>query len=57
MDGATVSGNSLAADVFFRLHAITGESKWYGLYEKLLSAIAARAEEYPAGACFGLGVL
>ena len=57
MDGATISGNSLAADVFFRLHAITGEAKWRELYEKLLAAIAARTAEYPAGACYGLGVL
>jgi uncharacterized protein YyaL (SSP411 family) len=57
MDGATISGNSLAADVFFRLHAITGEAKWRDLYEKLLSAVAARAAEYPAGACYGLSVL
>ena len=57
MDGATISGNSLAADVFFRLHAITGEAKWRDLYEKLLSSIAARAAEYPAGACYGLAVL
>jgi len=57
MDGATISGNSLAADVFFRLHAITGEAKWRDLNEKLLSAIAARTAEYPAGACYGLGVL
>ena len=52
-----VSGNALAADVFFRLNAITGEAKWRDLYEKLLSAIAARAAEYPAGACYGLAVL
>ena len=57
MDGATISGNALAADVFFRLHAITGEAKWRDLYEKLLSTIAARAAEYPAGACYGLAVL
>lgn len=57
MDGATISGNSLAADVFFRLYAITGEAKWRDLNEKLLSAIAARTAEYPAGACYGLGVL
>ena len=57
MDGATISGNSLAADVFFRLHAITGDAKWRDLYEKLLSAISARAAEYPAGACYGLAVL
>jgi uncharacterized protein YyaL (SSP411 family) len=57
MDGAAISGNSLAADVFFRLHAITGEARWRELCEKLLAAIAAQAAEYPSGACYGLGVL
>ena len=57
MDGAAISGNSLAADAFFRLSAITGEEKWRDLTEKLLSAIAARAAEYPAGCCHGLNVL
>ncbi len=57
LDGAAISGNSLAADVLFRLHAITGDGKWRDLLEKLLTAIAAQAAEYPAGLCYGLNVL
>jgi uncharacterized protein YyaL (SSP411 family) len=56
-DGATISGNALAADVFLRLHAITGDGKWRERSDQLLTAIAGEASEYPAGYCFGLDVL
>lgn len=56
MDGALIAGNSLAADVFLRLHAITGNSKWRDLSGTLLAAIAGSAAEYPAGACYALSV-
>ncbi len=57
MDGATVSGNALAAEVFLRLHAITGEAKWRDLLGSLLQALSAEAAEYPAGYCHALTVI
>lgn len=57
MDGATASGNALAADVLLRLYQITGDEKWRTLCDQLLAAIAAEASEYPSGCCYSLGVL
>jgi uncharacterized protein YyaL (SSP411 family) len=57
MDGAALSGNSLAADAFLRLHAITGNVKWRELMDRLLAAIGNHAEDYPSGCCYGLLVM
>ncbi len=57
MDGASISGNALAADVLFRLRAITGEAKWHDLSEALLGALSAQAAEYPAAYCGTLTTL
>ncbi len=56
-DGAALSGNSLAADVFLRLHALTGNPKWRELLDRLIQAIADHAAEYPSGCCYGLTVM
>lgn len=55
-DGAMPSGNSVAAEVLFRLGAITGREKWRTMAERLVGAIAAHASQYPAGACFAQSV-
>ena len=57
MDGALISGNSLAADAFLRLHTITGSAKWRGLLDRLLTAIGNHAAQYPSGCCYGLMVM
>ncbi len=57
MDGASASGNSLAAHALMGMYRITGEAKWRDLGEGLTRAIAAHANDYPAGCCFGMEAL
>jgi len=57
MDGASASGNSLAAHALMGMYRITGEAKWRDLAEVLMRAIAARANSYPSGCCFGIEAL
>lgn len=53
-DGAVPSGNSVAAEVFLRLFALTGELEWRDIADKQLAYLAGEAEEYPAGYSFAM---
>ena len=56
-DGALPSGNSGAAVLFDTLYRLTGQAKWGGAADRLLAAICARTERYPAAAPFALCAL
>jgi uncharacterized protein YyaL (SSP411 family) len=46
-DGAVPSGNSMAADVLFRLHALTGETEYERLGEQILALMSTPMAEHP----------
>ena len=53
-DGATPSGNAVAAYVLVRLSKLTAEEKWSARAERQLAFLSAYIKEYPAARCFGL---
>ncbi len=53
-DGATPSGNAVAAFVLVRLSKLTAEEKWTARAERQLAFLSAYIKEYPAARCFGL---
>jgi len=53
-DGAMPSGNSVTADVLFRLWKLTGEEKWQEISSRQFSFIAEAALNYPTGHSFAL---
>jgi uncharacterized protein YyaL (SSP411 family) len=46
-DGALPSGNSMAADVLLRLHALTGETDYERLAEDILKAMSSTMAQHP----------
>jgi len=48
-DGAMPSGNSVAANVLFRLAHLTGDGRWRKLADRQLRAFAGEVSAYPAG--------
>ena len=53
-DGASPSGNSVAAAVLWRLSELTAEPKWREYAQKQFAFLAGEAEVFPAGFCFAL---
>ncbi len=53
-DGALPSGNSVAALVFCRLAALTGEVKWQQAADQQLAFVCGALKNYPAGYCVSL---
>lgn len=53
-DGAMPSGNSVAAQVLYRLAQMTGGVKWQKVLEKQLCYLAGAMEGYPSGHSYGL---
>ena len=53
-DGAMPSGNSVAAQVLYRLAQMTGGIKWQKVLEKQLCYLAGAMEGYPSGHSYGL---
>jgi uncharacterized protein YyaL (SSP411 family) len=53
-DGATPSGNSVAAYVLGKLAKLTADTKWEELARRQLSFLASDIKAYPAAHCFGL---
>jgi len=53
-DGALPSGNSAAAVLFDLLGRLSGREKWREAADRQLRFLCRRAENYPAGAAFGL---
>ena len=53
-DGATPSGNAVAAFVLVRLSKLTAGEKWTARAERQLAFLSAYIKEYPAARCFGL---
>lgn len=54
-DGAIPSGNSVAAEVFVRLAALTGEEYWRQASERQLQFLSGWVKEYPAG--YGMSLI
>lgn len=53
-DGASPSGNSVAALVLIRLFRLTGDSKWQKYKERQIGFLAGNTGDYPAGRSFFL---
>ena len=53
-DGATPSGNAVAAYVLGKISKLTADSKWETRAFRQLAFLAAAIKEYPAAHCFGL---
>ncbi len=53
-DGATPSGNCVAAYVVRKIAKLTAETKWEERAERQLSFLASSVKDYPAAHCFGL---
>ena len=53
-DGATPSGNSVAAMVLQTLASVTGEQKWQAAADRQLFFLAGEIGEYPSASCFGV---
>ena len=53
-DGAMPSGNSVAAQVLYRLTQITGDVTWQKVLEKQLCYLAGAMDGYPSGHSYGL---
>ena len=53
-DGAMPSGNSVAAQVLYRLTRITGDVIWQKVLEKQLCYLAGAMDGYPSGHSYGL---
>lgn len=53
-DGAMPSGNSVAAQVLYRLTRITGDVTWQKVLEKQLCYLAGAMDGYPSGHSYGL---
>ena len=53
-DGATPSGNAVAAFVLVRLSKLTAGDKWVARAERQLAFLSSYIKEYPAARCFGL---
>ncbi len=53
-DGATPSGNAVAAYVFGKVAKLTAETKWEARAQSQLAFLASDVKDYPAAHCFGL---
>jgi uncharacterized protein YyaL (SSP411 family) len=53
-DGATPSGNAVAAYVLAKIAKLTAESTWESRTQRQLAFLAAAIKDYPSAHCFGL---